>query len=249
MGLFISDDQEYDENIRQTGFRRYKQLLSLHFGSWLKINLLTIVGFIPLALGIIYALLSSSVLILLPCSILGGAISGPFLAGLYDSILRGLRDDPQNVWKNYRRSWKQNWKESLVPGALTGLMIGLFAFMGMLFWWAETSPSPGTILLYLFSFLLFLVISMLYWPQLTLFEQSTFIRLKNCMLFVITYFWRVIAAALLQLAYLAIYILFAPWTVLLLPFLGIWYIAFLSQFLIYKQMNEAFHIEEQFQEL
>lgn len=41
MGLFISDDQEYDENIRQTGFRRYKQLLSLHFGSWLKINLLT----------------------------------------------------------------------------------------------------------------------------------------------------------------------------------------------------------------
>lgn len=231
------------------GFRRYKQLLSFHFGSWWKINLLTIVGFMPLAFGILYALLTSSVLVLLPCSLLGGLISGPFLAGLYDSILRGLRDDPQNVWTSYRRSWSQNWKGSMIPGALTGLMLGLFTFMGMLFWWAETPPSLGTILLYLFSFLFFLMVSMLYWSQLVLFEQSAFIRLKNCMLFVITYFWRVIAASLLQLAYWAVYVLFAPWTVLLLPFLGIWYIIFLSQFLIYGQMNEAFHIEDQFQKL
>lgn len=247
MGLFISDNHDYDENVRQTGFQRYKQLLSFHFGSWLKINLLTIVGFLPLAFGILYALLSSSILVLLPCSILGGAISGPFLAGLYDSILRGLRDDPQNVWKSYRRSWRQNWKESIIPGMLTGLMIGLLAFMGMLFWWAQTPPSLGTILLYLFSSTLFLMISMLYWPQLVLFEQSIFIRLKNCMLFVITYFWQVAAISLLQLAYWAVHVLFAPWTVLLLPFLGIWYIVFLSQFLIYKKMDEAFHIEEQFQ--
>ncbi len=247
MGLFIPEDHSYDVSVRQTGFKRYKQLLSLHFGNWWKINLITLAGFMPLAFGILYALLASSTLILLPASILGGMIAGPFLAGLYDAIYRGLRDDPNNVWKNYRRSWKQNWKGSLIPGALTGLMIGLFAFMGMLlFWWAETAPTPGTVLLYLFSFLLLLVISMLYWPQLVLFDQSVFIRLKNCMLFVLTYFWRVMAAALLQLAYWVIHILFAPWTALLLPFSGIWYIIFLSQFLIYEKMDEALHIEEAF---
>ncbi len=248
MGLFISEDRSYDMNVRQTGFRRYKQLLSLHFGSWWKIHLITVAGFMPLAFGVLYALLSSSTLILLPASILGGMIAGPFLAGLYDAILRGLRDDPNNIWKNYRRSWKQNWRGSLIPGAVTGLMIGLFAFMGMLlFWWAEVSPTPGTILLYLFSFLLFLVVSMLYWPQLVLFDQSPWIRLKNCLLFCITYFWKVMGSALLQLAYWAVFVLFAPWTALLLPLLGIWYIVFLSQLLIYDRMDEAFHIEEAFE--
>ena len=90
MGLFISEDRSYDMNVRQTGFRRYKQLLSLHFGSWWKIHLITVAGFMPLAFGVLYALLSSSTLILLPASILGGMIAGPFLAGLYDAILRGL---------------------------------------------------------------------------------------------------------------------------------------------------------------
>jgi hypothetical protein len=42
-------------------------------------------------------------------------------------------------------------------------------------------------------------------------------------------------------------VLFAPWTLLLLPVTGIWYIVFLSQFLLYEQMDDAFHIEERFE--
>ena len=88
---------------------------------------------------------------------------------------------------------------------------------------------------------------MLYWPQLVLFDQTPWIRLKNCLLFCITYFWKVMGSALLQLAYWAVFVLFAPWTALLLPLLGIWYIVFLSQLLIYGPMDEAFHIEEAFE--
>ena len=43
---------------------------------------------------------------------------------------------------------------------------------------------------------------------------------------------------------LAVYVLFAPWTLLLLPVTGIWYIVFLSQFLVYEQMDDALRIEE-----
>lgn len=245
MGMFFPDDREYNANVRQTGFNRYQQLLGVRFGQWWKASLLMMLGCLPLAAGIVCAIGVSSVLVLLPCSILGGMIAGPFLAGLYDAVLRGLRDDPM-PWKDgWVRAWRQNWRESLVPGALMGLMAGLYAFMAMLFWWAETPPGPGTVALYLFSLLLLLVLCTLYWPQLVLFGQSPAIRLRNCVLFCVKHFWRVMGAGLIQLAYAAVLVLFAPWSLFLLLVTGAWYIVFLAQLLIYDQLDEAFRIEEQ----
>lgn len=248
MGLFFAEDPHFNENERQTGFYRYRQVLSIRFGQWWKINLLTLVGFVPLAAGIFCAIASTSLLVLLPCSILGGMISGPFLAGMYDAVLRGLRDDPM-PWKDaYARSWKQNWRGSLLPGALLGLMLGLYAFMGMLFWVSEVPPSLGTVALYLFAMLLALVVSTLYWPQLVLFDQKAGIRLRNCLLFCIQNFWRVMGVGLLQLAYWGVYVLFAPWTLLLLPVIGVWYILFLAQLLLYERLDAVLCIEELFGE-
>ena len=248
MGLLFAEDPHFDETERQTGFYRYRQLLSTRFGRWWKTNLLTLAGLAPLTAGISYAVMSSSVLVLLPCSLLGGIIAGPFLAGMYDAVLQGLRDDPKPWWDCYKRSWKQNWRGSLIPGALLGLFAGVCAFMAMLFWWAERSPSLGTVAIYLFAILMVLIVNTLYWPQLVLFRQKISIRLRNCLLFCAKYLWRVLGVGLLQLGYLVIFVLFAPWTLLLLPILGVWYIMFLSQFLIYEQMDEAFEIEEMFHE-
>ncbi len=248
MGLLFAEDPHFDETERQTGFYRYRQLLSTRFGRWWKTNLLTLAGLAPLTAGISYAVMSSSVLVLLPCSLLGGIIAGPFLAGMYDAVLQGLRDDPKPWWDCYKRSWKQNWRGSLIPGALLGLFAGVCAFMAMLFWWAERSPSLGTVAIYLFAILVVLIVNTLYWPQLVLFRQKISIRLRNCLLFCAKYLWRVLGVGLLQLGYLVIFVLFAPWTLLLLPILGVWYIMFLSQFLIYEQMDEAFEIEEMFHE-
>ena len=93
MGMFFADDS-YDESRRMEGFQRYKQLLFFYAGRWVKVNLLTTLGAFPLVLGITFSVLSSSVLVLIPASLVGGAIFGPFLAALYDSIFRGLRDAP-----------------------------------------------------------------------------------------------------------------------------------------------------------
>ena len=246
MGMFVREDPNYDESVRQKGFNRYKQLLSIRFGQWWKVNLITLAGLVPLAGGIFYSIGVSSMLVLLPCSVVGGMIAGPFLAGLYDAILRGLRDDP-TPWRDaYARSWRQNWKGSLLPGALMGLLAGVYAFMAMLFWWAETPPGLGTLALYLFSLLLVQVAGTVYWPQLVLFDQSPVIRLRNCVLFCVKYFWRVMGAGLLQLAFIAAYVLFAPWSALLLLVVGAWYVVFLAQLLIYDQLNESLRIEEQY---
>ena len=247
MGLLVPEDKSYDESIRQTGFNRYKQMLSLHFGEWFKVNLLTTLGVLPLAAGIVISILTTSVLVLIPCSILGGMVFGPFLSALYDAILRGLRDDPRPWRDNYKRSWKQNWKSSLLPGAVLGLLIGMYAFMGMLLWWSSAAPSPGTVLLCLVSGLVVILACTLYWPQLVLFEQSCLNRMRNIVLFSAKYLWRVLGVSVLQLLYWAIYLLFAPWTLLLIPFLGIWYIVFLSQLLIYDQLNAELQIEDSIQ--
>lgn len=245
MGLFVHEDSDFDPDIRQTGFNRYKQLLSFHAFHWLKLNLLTLAGSLPLAAGICYAILSSSIFVLIPCAIVGGMIFGPFLAGLYDGILRGLRDAPENWWAAYRKSWRQNWRDSLLPGAVLGFLLGMYAFMAALFWWTDSPQTTGTILLYLFSGLLFLLLNTLYWPQLVLFRQTLPNRLRNIILFTVKYLWRVLGVSVLQLAYCLILVLFAPWTLLLLPLLGAWYIIFLSQFLLYDRLNQELHIEEQ----
>lgn len=247
MGLFVHEDPYYDPSVRQVGFNRYKQLLSQHAFSWIKLNLLTVLGALPLAAGIGYAILSSSILVLIPLSILGGMIWGPFLAGLYDGILRGLRDAPESWWTAWRKSWRQNGRESLLPGGILGLLIGMYAFMAALFWWSSAPQTLGTIALYLFSGALFLLLNTLFWPQLVLFRQTTLNRMRNIILFTAKYFWRMAGVTLLQLVYCLIYVLLAPWTLLLIPLLGLWYITFLSQFLIYHQMNQELGIEEKFQ--
>ena len=247
MGLFVHEDPYYDPDVRQVGFNRYKQLLSRHAFSWIKLNLLTVLGALPLAAGIGYAILSSSLLVLIPLSILGGMIWGPFLAGLYDGILRGLRDAPEPWWTAWRKSWRQNGRESLLPGAILGLLIGMYAFMAALFWWSASPQSPGTLALYLFSGALFLLLNTLYWPQLVLFRQTTLNRMRNIILFTAKYFWRMAGVILLQFVYLLIYVLLAPWTLLLIPILGLWYITFLSQLLIYEPLDQELGIEKQFQ--
>ena len=81
MGMFVREDPGYDENIRQTGFNRYKQLMSIRFTQWWKISMITLLGLVPLAAGIIYSILVSSMLVLIPCSILGGMIAGAVSGG------------------------------------------------------------------------------------------------------------------------------------------------------------------------
>ena len=118
--------------------------------------------------------------------------------------------------------------------------------MAALFLWSPAPQTPGTIALYLFSGALFLLLNTLYWPQMVLFRQTALNRMRNIILFTAKYFWRMAGVTLLQLVYILIYVLLAPWTLLLVPFLGLWYITFLSQLLIYEQMNEELGIEEKF---
>ena len=63
------------------------------------------------------------------------------------------------------------------------------------------------------------------------------------------HFWKMVRAFLLEAVYLLIYILLAPWSLVLAPVLGFWGIIYLTQLSIYRDLNEDFRIEEQFYKL
>lgn len=230
---------------RLTGTARFSELLGRDFKRFFTVNLLTLLGFFPFALGVLVSILSSSLLLLLPACILGGALAGPSLACMYDVIFRSLRDAPGKCMENYRKAWKQNWRQAVIPGIIFCLFLGCYAFMLMLFWWAKTSPGFGTIALFCVSLTLFTMFFSLYWPQLVLFEAPGMQRFKNSLLFMIRFFWKALACALLQIAYWAVIFLFLPWSVVLLPLTGFWFILFTENFLLYNTLNEIFRIEEQ----
>lgn len=238
-------EPQRDARGRLVGIDRYQDVLGRNWKRFFLTGLVTMLGCLPLAVGVAWAILSSSVLVLLPAGLLGGAVAGPFLACLYDGILRALRDAPGTWGQNYRRSLAQNWKAALVPGALTGLFLGAAAFAGMmLFFWSTVRPTAVTVVVYLFSWLVFLVVSTLYWPQLVLFDQRPMVRLRNALLFTVQYFWATVGTALLQLVWWLLMVLFAPWTLLLLPFVGSWFDLFVALFLLYDRLDKAFEIEK-----
>ena len=234
-----------DERGRLVGIDRYQDVLGRHWTRFFLTGLVTMLGCLPLAAGVAWAILSSSLLVLLPAGLVGGAIAGPFLACLYDTILRALRDAPGSWAENCKRSLAQNWRASLLPGALTGLFLAAAAFAGMmLFFWSAVRPTAVTILVYLFSWLVFLVLTTLYWPQLVLFDQRAAVRLRNALLFTVRYFWATLGVALFQLVWWLLMVLFAPWTLLLMPFVGVWFDLFVTLFLLYDRLDKAFQIEE-----
>ena len=74
-------------------------------------------------------------------------------------------------------------------------------------------------------------------------------RIRNIILFSAKYFRRVLGVTLLQLFYWGLYLLFAPWSLLLLPLLGVWFIVFLSELLLYDRLDAELKINERFLEL
>lgn len=245
MGLFFPSEPDRFPNERPTGFKRYAQVLERDWKRFFLVDLLTLASLIPFGFGLGYAVLSSSVLVLIPVCILGGLIAGPGIAGMYDMILRGLRDNTDDWWHSYKKAMRQNWKASLLPGVVMCVFLGFFVFNCTMLWWSTAPITFGTVAILAASALILTMIFSVWWPQIVLFSQRPGIQIKNCLLFCIQYFWRTLGVSALQLVWWIVMVLFLPWSAFVVPFLGVWYILYLSNFLLYTQLDTAFRIEEQ----
>ena len=115
--------------------------------------------------------------------------------------------------------------------------------MAMLFWWSVRFPGWGTIAIYICSLFLFTMFFSICWPQIALFEQPFHQCFKNSLLFMIRFFPKTAGITLFQLTYWIIIVLFLPWSVILLPLTGIWFVLYTANFIIYDTFNNIFQIE------
>lgn len=248
MGLFFPDEPDYFPDERPVGFKRYAQVLERDWKRFFLVDLLTLGSLIPFAAGVVYAVLTSSVLVLMAACVLGGLLAGPGIACMVDGILRALRDNRDDWWHNYKKAWRQNFRASLLPGIVGCLFVGFLVFACALLWWSNLPVGAGTAAVLLASALIVTMVFSVWWPQVVLFTQRPGIQLKNCLLFIIQYFWRTLGVAALQLLWWVVMVLFMPWTAFVVPFLGVWYILYVSLFFLYGKLDYAFRIEEQIAE-
>lgn len=248
MGLFFAGDENRFTHGRAVGFARYRQVLEENFKEFFLVGFLTLVFLLPFGLGMAFAILTSSALVVLAAAIIGGAVSGPGVACMYDIILRRLRDDKADWWTCWKKSMRQNWRAAILPGVVQCLFLGFLIFSGAILWWARLPISIWTVAILALSSLLCLMVLAVWWPQVVLFDQRPGIQLKNAVFFILFHPARVLGAGALQVVWWTAGFLFLPWTAFLVPFLSVWYILYLAVFILYRPMDEAFHIEEQIRE-
>lgn len=227
---------------RKTGIPRLWETLNRDFWDLFRAGFLALLGCTPFALGLLYSLIAHSLLNALIAGLLGGAIAGPQLCGLADTVLRGLRDEPGFWWHTYRRAWKRSAKASLLPGALGGALLAAQFFC--LFYAGVLGLDILTGAALVAGVFLVLALSLYFWPQLALMELSFGQLLKNSVLLFIGQLPRSLGALVLLAGYLGLVAWFFFYALPLLPFTNLWLPVVPALFLIYPGINENFQIEE-----
>ena len=227
---------------RKTGIFRLWETLSRDFWDVFRAGFLALAGCVPFLLGLAYSLSTHALIYAPVAGLVGGAIAGPELCGLADTVLRGLRDEPGFWWHTYRRTWTRNAKAALLPGAIGGGLLSTQIFLLFHAGALGLSTAMGAALIA--GILLVLAVSLYLWPQLALMELSLPQLLKNSVLLFLGQLPRSLAALAIVAVYLGLLARFHLFIIPLLPFTNLWLPVLPALFLIYPGINENFQIEE-----
>lgn len=254
MGLFPSakDFEEgpgVDKNTpRKTGILRFFEVVGRDLTGMFLANFLACLGFVPGICIVLFGFASGSLVVMAAGAVIGGAIAGPCLAGVYDTVLRALRDEPGYWWSTYRRAFRQNWKNSILPGIFYGLIITLQV---SLVYFCVTMPARGVQVgtgIWVGAILNLIVFHMLFtymWPQVVLLNQPFHQTLVNSLLCMLGFLPHALAASLLQIVFWGIVILTMPLGVVLMVLLGFWFTTEICCQMITGDLERVFHVEAQ----
>ena len=135
MGLFPSaNDFKAGKGVekdapRKTGIGRFFELVGRDMNGMFLANLLACIGFLPVICLVYIGFLANSLPVMLASAVVGGILAGPALAGMYDTVLRALRDEAGYWWVTYRRAFKRNFKASIAPGIFYCVVVTMQIFL------------------------------------------------------------------------------------------------------------------------
>ena len=193
-----------------------------------------------------------SALELIVSAIAGGILAGPALAGMYDTVLRALRDEAGYWWTTYRRAFRQNFKASILPGILYCVVVTVQIFLvyfcfNMLY--HGTNVGVPMWVATVLNLVLFHMLFSYMWPQIVLLDQPLRLTLKNSLNCMIAFLPHALAAALVTILFWGLVILCMPLGLLLMLVFGFWFQCEICCQIVYGDLNRVFHIEESIQKL
>ena len=237
---------------RNTGVRRFFELVGRDMNSMFLANLLTCLGFVPVISLVYIGFLMNNLPVMLISAAVGGILAGPVLAGMYDTVLRALRDEAGYWWVTYRKAFKRNFKASILPGVLYCVVVTLQIF---LVYFCFNMLYHGTnvgVPLWVATVLNLLIFQMLFaymWPQIALLDQPLSLTLKNSINCMIAFLPHALAASIVQILFWGVVILCMPLGLLLMLVFGFWFVTEVSCQIVYGDLDRVFHIEESIRKL
>ncbi len=253
MGLFPSandfkDGQGVEQDApRKTGVRRFFELVGRDMTGMFLANLLTCLGCVPVICLVYIGFLMNSLPVMLVSAAAGGILAGPALAGMYDTVLRALRDEAGYWWVTYRKAFKRNFKASILPGVLYSVIVTLQIFLVYFCFQMLAQGVNVGVPLWVATVLNLVLCHMLFsymWPQVVLLDQPLGQTLKNSVNCMIAFLPHALAAAIVQILFWGIVILCMPLGLLLMIVFGFWFSTEVSCQIVYSDLDRVFHIEE-----
>ena len=247
MGLFPSaNDFKAGKGVekdapRKTGIGRFFELVGRDMNSMFLANLLTCLGFVPVICLVYIGFLMNNLPVMLISAAVGGILAGPVLAGMYDTVLRALRDEAGYWWVTYRKAFKRNFKASILPGVLYCVVVTLQIF---LVYFCFNMLYHGTnvgVPLWVATVLNLLIFQMLFAYMCQTLKNSI-----NCM---IAFLPHALAASIVQILFWGVVILCMPLGLLLMLVFGFWFVTEVSCQIVYGDLDRVFHIEESIRKL
>ncbi len=231
---------------RKTGAARFFEVLGRDWGSFFKASLLCLLGYIPWTLLVGIGVLGQNLLFTLAGGLVGGVIAGPGLAGMHDTVLRSLRDEPGYWWHVYKRAFKNNWRASMAPGALLGVLTAGQLFMFWCLIMGLISLDLVASALMALNLLLTGMCLPFVFGQLVLMDLGFIPLLKNSLFLALSNALWALLMAVVQIAYWLAMLLMFPVSVLALVLLGFVPVTVFCQQIAYRIMDKVFGLEEKF---
>lgn len=232
---------------RKKGAARFFEILGRDMGDLFRANLLCTLGFLPALILIFLGILGRTVLLAALGGLVGGILLGPCYAGLFDTILRAMRDEPGYWWHTYKKAFRRNWRQSLAPGAVLGFLLACQLFMGY-FLFTGGQTDLGSAALICMNVLLTAMIFPFLFSQLVLMELPMSLLVKNSLLLALSFAPRCIAAALVQIVYWVAMIAFLPYSALWVLLFGFALVELIVMMILYPALDKCFGLEERFRQ-
>ena len=230
---------------RKKGLARFAEILGRDSGDLFRANLLCVISILPAAFLVVFGLLGQALIITILGGLIGGMLFGPFYAGLHDTILRAMRDEPGYWWHTYKKAFRLNWRQSLVPGAILGFLVACQLSMGYFLLFSQQIRLSSAFLLCI-NVLLTSMVFPYYFNQMVLMNMNFPTLVKNSLLLAFSHAPRSIAAAVVQVVYWLAFLLFFPFSSLWVFLFGFAFIQLIVAMIVYPPLDKCFHLEERF---